>query len=277
MKSKYLIIGSGQLGQELINLLNNDVEYTYHTMDPFNRGAYLDITNFDLLEDHIIKTMPEIIINTAALTDVDKCETDRNMALKINGEAVKHIIRAARVLGSYVVQISTDYVFDGEKGLYKEDDLVNPINYYGLTKLIGESYALSYDDSLVIRTSGIFRHKGFIPFAFLRLMNEKEINAYKGYYSPISAKKLAEAIVKLTEKRKTGIINVAGERISRYDLTIEIAKHLNKNPIIKEVDNVPSWIAKRPYDSSLDISKAKTILDFDFYSLKENLKYVVIK
>ncbi|MGC9048596.1 MAG: sugar nucleotide-binding protein, partial [Caldisphaera sp.] len=135
----------------------------------------------------------------------------------------------------------------------------------------------SYDDSLVIRTSGIFRHKGFIPFAFLRLMNEKEINAYKGYYSPISAKKLAEAIVKLTEKRKTGIINVAGERISRYDLTIEIAKLLNKNPIIKEVDNVPSWIAKRPYDSSLDISKAKAILDFDFYSLKENLKYVVIK
>jgi dTDP-4-dehydrorhamnose reductase len=80
---------------------------------------------------------------------------------------VKHIVRASRVLEAYLIHISTDYVFDGKKGLYKEEDLPNPINYYGLTKLLGETYALSYDDSLVIRTSGVLGIKVF-PFTFIR-------------------------------------------------------------------------------------------------------------
>ncbi|SAI84431.1 NAD(P)-dependent oxidoreductase [Saccharolobus solfataricus] len=95
------------------------------------------------------------------MTDVDKCEVEREKAYKINAEAVKHMVRASRVVEAYFIHVSTDYVFDGTKGNYKEDDLPNPINYYGLTKLLGETFALSYDDSLVIRTSGVFRHKGF--------------------------------------------------------------------------------------------------------------------
>jgi len=277
MKVKYLILGSGQLGQELINLLNNEnMAYTYHKSDPFNKGIALDVTNFDLLEDIIIKTMPDVIINTVAITDVDGCEINKKSALKVNAEAVKHIVRASRVIGSYLIHISTDYVFDGTKGFYKEIDEPNPINYYGLTKLLGESYALSYDDSLVVRTSGVFSYKGFIPFAISRLKEGKEINAFKGFYSPISAKKLAQAILELSEKRKSGIVNVAGERISRVELVKRIADILNiKNTIIKEVDNVDSWVAKRPYDSSLNLEKAKNLLSFDFYSINENIKTVV--
>lgn len=273
---KILIFGaSGQLGLELSKILQGDLIKVYNSNEIEN-GYKLDLTNFSMVEDFILKKKPDIIINTAAITDVDKCETEKDIAYKVNAEAVKHIVRAARVIEAYFIQISTDYVFDGQKGLYKEEDLPNPINYYGLTKLLGDTYALSYDDSLVIRTSGIFRNKGFPIYVYKTLKENKEVNAFKGYYSPISARKLAEAINEIIQYRKTGIINIAGERISRYEFALKIKEKFNLDGIIKEVDDVESWIAKRPFDSSLDILKAKKLLSVDFYSLDENLNYMVV-
>jgi dTDP-4-dehydrorhamnose reductase len=273
---KILLFGaSGQLGLELSNILKGDLIKVYNSNE-IKDGYKLDLTNFSVVEDFILKKKPDIIINTAALTDVDKCETEKDIAYKVNAEVVKHIVRVARVIEAYFIQISTDYVFDGQKGLYKEEDLPNPINYYGLTKLLGDIYALSYDDSLVIRTSGIFRNKGFPIYVYKTLKENKEVNAFKGYYSPISARKLAEAINEIIQYRKTGIINIAGERISRYELALKIKEKFNLNGIIKEVDNVKSWVAKRPFDSSLDISRAKKLLSVDFYSLDENLNYMIV-
>ena len=273
---KILIFGaSGQLGLELSNILKGDLIKVYNSNE-IKDGYKLDLTNFSMVEDFILKKKPDIIINAAAITDVDKCETEKDIAYKVNAEVVKHIVRVARVIEAYFIQISTDYVFDGQKGLYKEEDLPNPINYYGLTKLLGDTYALSYDDSLVIRTSGIFRNKGFPIYVYKTLKENKEVNAFKGYYSPISARKLAEAINEIIQYKKTGIINIAGERVSRYELALKIKEKYNLDGIVKEVDNVKSWIAKRPFDSSLDISKAKKLLSIDFYSLDENLNYMVI-
>jgi len=273
---KILLFGaSGQLGLELSKILQGDLIKVYNSNE-IKDGYKLDLTNFSMVEDFILKKKPDIIINTAAITDVDKCETEKDIAYKVNAEVVKHIVRVARVIEAYFIQISTDYIFDGQKGLYKEEDLPNPINYYGLTKLLGDIYASSYDDSLVIRTSGIFRNKGFPIYVYKTLKENKEVNAFKGYYSPISARKLAEAINEIIQYRKTGIINIAGERISRYELALKIKEKYNLDGIIKEVDNVKSWVAKRPFDSSLDISKTKKLLSVDFYSLDENLNYMVI-
>jgi len=273
---KILILGaSGQFGLELSKILQGDLIKVYNSNE-IKDGYKLDLTNFSMVEDFILKKKPDIIINTAAITDVDKCETEKDIAYKVNAEVVKHIVRVARVIEAYFIQISTDYVFDGQKGLYKEEDLPNPINYYGLTKLLGDTYALSYDDSLVIRTSGIFRNKGFPIYVYKILKDNKEVNAFKGYYSPISARKLAEAINEILQYRKTGVINIAGERISRYELALKIKEKFNLDGIVKEVDNVKSWIAKRPFDSSLDISKAKKLLSVDFYSLDENLNHMII-
>ncbi|AGJ62320.1 SDR family oxidoreductase [Saccharolobus islandicus] len=273
---RILITGaSGQLGIELSEVLKGDLIKVYNTKEV--QGGYkLDLTNYSAVEDFIIKKKPDVIINTASLTDVDKCEVERSLAFKVNAEAVKHIVRASRVIEAYLIHISTDYVFDGEKGLYKEEDLPNPINYYGLSKLLGETYALSYDDTLVLRTSGVFRHKGFPIYVYKTLKEGKEVSAFKGYYSPISARKLAEAISELIDYRKTGILNVAGERISRVDLAMKIKEKFNLGGSVKEVDDVKGWVAKRPFDSSLDISKAKKILSVDFYSLDENLRYMVV-
>ncbi|MCH4816859.1 NAD(P)-dependent oxidoreductase [Sulfolobus tengchongensis] len=273
---RILITGaSGQLGLELSSVLKGELIKTFNTREV--QGGYrLDLENFSQLEDFIIKKRPDVIINTASMTDVDKCEVERERAYRVNAEAVKHIVRASRVIEAYLIHIITDYVFDGQKGLYKEEDLPNPVNYYGLSKLLGETYALSYDDSLVVRTSGVFRHKGYPVYVYKTLKEDKEVSAFKGYYSPISARKLAEAISELIQYRKTGILNVAGERISRVDLAMKIKDKFNLGGSIKEVDYVKGWIAKRPFDSSLDISKAKKILSIDFYSLDENLRYMVV-
>jgi len=272
---KTLIFGaSGQLGLELSSLFPEAVK-TYSSFE-IPGGVKLDITDFPHLEDLILKVRPGMVINASAFTDVDGCEKDRQKAIKVNAEAVKHIVRASRVVEAYVVHVSTDYVFDGEKGLYSEQDLPNPINYYGLSKLLGEAYALSYDDSLVVRTSGVFRHKGFPTFVYKTLKSGSVVNAYKGYYSPISARLLAEAIKELTEMRKTGLIHVAGERISRYDLALKVGELFNLPKLVKEVDNVKGWIAKRPFDSSLDVTRARKLLSTEFYSLEENLKYMVV-
>jgi dTDP-4-dehydrorhamnose reductase len=266
---RVLLIGaSGQLGVEIDKLLSKK----HHVIKLYNSseipdGYKMDITDFAHLEDFIIKTRPEVIINTAAMTDVDKCETEREKAYKINAEAVRHMVRASRVIDAYFIHISTDYIFDGIKGNYKEEDLPNPINYYGLTKLLGETFALSYDDSLVIRTSGVFRHKGFPVYVYKTLKEGKTIFAYKGYYSPISARKLASAIEELLTLRKTGLLNVASERISRYELALKIKEKFNLSGEVREVDEVKGWVAKRPFDSSLDSSRARKFLSVDFYSL----------
>jgi len=274
---RIMIIGaSGQLGLELSRKLSNYELIKTFALHELSEGLRLDLTDYLSLEDFIIKKKPEIIINAAALTDVDRCEVERDKAFKINAEAVRHIVRASRVIEAYLIQISTDYVFDGNKGLYKEDDLQNPINYYGLTKLLGENYASSYDDTLIVRTSGVFRNKGFPVYVYKNLKEGKEVLAFKGFYSPISATKLAEAINELVTYKKTGIINIAGERISRYDLAQKIKELYNLSGKVIEVDRIEGWIAKRPFDSSLDISKAKKLVSIDFYSTDENLKHMVI-
>ncbi|BDB98142.1 SDR family oxidoreductase [Saccharolobus caldissimus] len=274
---RVMIIGaSGQLGYELSKVLQTHDPIKTYVSQEIAGGIKLDLTDYHSVEDFIIKKKPDVVINAAAFTDVDGCEVNKEKAFKINAEAVKHLVRASRVIEAYLVHVSTDYVFDGIKGLYREDDIPNPINYYGLTKLLGEAYVLSYDDSLIVRTSGVFRDKGFPIYAYKTLKEGKEVLAFKGYYSPISAKKLAEAINELITYRKSGIIHVAGERISRYELALKIKELYNLSGKVIEVDNIKGWIARRPFDSSLDISKAKKILSIDFYSIDDNLRFMVI-
>ncbi|AAY81011.1 SDR family oxidoreductase [Sulfolobus acidocaldarius] len=272
-----IIGGSGQLGQELGKLIKDSI-LTFSSR-PIEGGIYLDTRDYIRVEDLIMKTKPEVIINTSAITDVDKCEVDRINAHSVNSLAVKHMVRAASITKSYFVQISTDYVFDGNRGNYNEDDLPNPLNYYGLTKLLGETYSLSYDYSLVIRTSGIYgSNKENFPLYVLKSLEKgsKVRAVWDMYYSPINVKQLAEAIVQLLPLRKTGILNIAGDRISRYDLALKIAKmsSLNENLIEAASYEEMSWRAKRPKDSSLDSSTVKKYVSVNL-SLEEGLRRLI--
>ncbi len=277
-----LVLGaSGQLGQALYDLLKSKGHEVVGTHGSrASADVRLDVTDYVRLEDLIIRLKPYVVVNCAAVTDVDNCEINRARCYAVNAEAVRHAARAARVVGSYLVHVSTDYVFDGEKGMYREDDLPNPVNYYGLTKLLGETYAMSYDYSLVLRTSGVYSglKPNFPRLVIERLVSGQQVSAVEdSWYSPIHARQLALAIVELIEQRRTGVLHVAGERVSRYELALKIAQAagLPREYVTPVKLSDIRWRARRPRDSSLDVGRARAYLSFNFYSVEEGVKTLV--
>lgn len=266
-----LIFGGGQLGQSLKEFFP-EATVVYHSGDS---GNIADISDLKSVERIFHRSKPETVINTAAFTDVDGCETDRERAFTTNAVGVHNIVRMCREFSAKLIHISTDYVFSGDDGIYLENSIPNPINYYGYSKSVGDAFALSLDNTLIVRTSGVFgTNRNFPIFVYNNLKQGKVVNALNGYYSPISSHLLAKSIMELTRIRDIqGIINVAGTRVSRVDFATKIAEafSLNKS-LVRSEDAIPSMKARRPFDSSLDISKAKGLLDFDFYSLDANLK-----
>ena len=270
---KVLVIGKdGQLGSELVRIIWG----SRGTSRQNGSGIYLDLTNVNSIEDTILKEMPDVVINAAAYTNVDGCEENKRDAFLINGKAVGNMARACSVTDSYFIHISTDYVFDGANGNYTEDDTPNPVNYYGVSKLMGEAYALSYDDSLVIRTSGVYGIKMNFPLYVVKTLREGgTVNCIDSYYSPIHATLLAESIRELIGKRMYGILNVSGERLSRYNFALKIKKSLDiKTGNIDLVNSSPNLKARRPYDSSLKNDKAKKILSTKFYDTDKAMEYI---
>lgn len=263
-----LIIGSeGQLGRELMKLFPTAIGTTH------KGPSKLDITNESEITSFLKLQEPDLIINASAMTNVDLCEEEKDLAMRTNGYAVRNIADFCRETGSYFVQISTDYVFDGFHGMYKEESPPNPINYYGLSKLVGDIFAQCCPKSLIVRTSGVFGHSNNFPrYAFNTLRDGKILNVIEGFYSPIHARLLAKSVKELIEQQTQGIINLAGERISRIELAMELSNIFHfDNKLIRINSGNLQFKAKRPMDSSLDISKARVIVPFDFYSTRENL------
>ncbi|ARD84769.1 dTDP-4-dehydrorhamnose reductase [Ferroplasma acidiphilum] len=263
---KTLIIGSGgQLGKALSSILENSIPLSHDD---------IDLRNVNNIENILDKYDFDTIINCAAMTSVDKCETDIESAYYINGLSMKYIANYCRENNKYFIHVSTDYVFTGNKGNYTEDDIPYPVNYYGLSKLIGDTYVNSYKDSLIIRTSGVYGSKNNFPLYVIdRLRNNQKVNAFDNYYSPVNANVLAYSILKIINLKLTGILNISGDRFSRYEFALKIADKFGLNEaLINKTDyNSVKSIAKRPYDSSLNNEKAKGILKFNFDDLDYNL------
>jgi len=281
--------GSGLLGHKLVSMLAQqgyEVIATYnHRKPPFSLDNVtwikLDLTDTNLLEHIILLKRPKIIVHAAAYTDVDGCEVRRDYAWKVNVEATRSIVRIARVIKAYLVYISTDYVFDGEKGMYKEDDLPNPINYYGLTKLLGEEIVKSSDLLYtIVRTSAIYGlgsgKLSFATYVVQKLMANEEVKVVADQFvSPTLNTLLAKAIAEIIELKPLGILHIAGERISRYDFALQVTRILGlPEKLIKRTTmSEMKWIARRPRDSSLDISKAKTVIKTkSVFSLEDSLR-----
>ncbi|MEM3844677.1 MAG: sugar nucleotide-binding protein, partial [Candidatus Parvarchaeota archaeon] len=144
---------------------------------------------------------------------------------------------------------------------------------YGMSKLIGDTFALSCDNSLVIRTSGVFgSSKNFPRYVVEKLRRNESVTAVKSFYSPIFSGLLAKAINEIVFSELKGILNIAGERISRKDFALKIADKFGlRKELINENESVAKFVARRPFDSSLDISLGKKILHFDFFSTDANI------
>ena len=268
---KILVIGgSGLLGHKLVDFLkkNNIQVYATYYNNIIEKPNYfnLNITKKNECKKLLNKINPDVIINCSAYTDVDGCEKNKDKALLTNAISVKNLSEIAKRINAKFVQISTDYVFDGKKGFYTEIDNTNPINYYGLTKLKAEQIICEVlDDFIIARSSVIYgaNKNNFALWIINNLKQKKVINIIDDQFiSPTYNFDLCEQILSLISNNQKGIFHTAGgERISRYYFSIKLAEifDFNKDNINKILMKNLKWIANRPMDSSLDISKIKKI------------------
>jgi len=258
-----LVTGSnGQLGKCLQDVAKdaNDIQWIFKT------SSDLDITNKKDIEALFKTEIIDYLVNCAAYTVVDKAEIEKEKAFLVNAEGVKYLAQACKITDTIFIHISTDFVFDGKKKLpYTEEDIPNPINVYGASKLKGEDYIKSIlDNYFIIRTSWVYSEYGnnFVK-TMLRLAKERDeikvVNDQIG--SPTYAGDLANFIIYLIKNNinKYGIYNYSNEgEISWYEFAKEIFglsdKNINIIPISsKEYKN----LAERPNFSILDINKIK--------------------
>jgi dTDP-4-dehydrorhamnose reductase len=273
---KLLVTGaSGLLGTRICQLATkqNYEVYSAHSqhLPQFGIPIKLDITDGAALRQVFDKTKPDAVVHSAALSDVDKCEKEKDLAWKINAESTSNIAQLCHKHNCFLVYISTDYVFNGEKGNYKETERTAPINHYGLTKLKGEEEVQkSGAEYCIARTSVIYGSNpaaGKINFALwlLEKLRKKEEakTVIDQWNSPTFNTNLAEMILEILERRITGTFHLAGAtRLNRYELAQNIAEtfNLDKSFLRPTSSKEMQWLAKRPRDSSLNVDKAKRTL-----------------
>lgn len=275
---KILITGSnGQVGSELRILA---AQY------PAFEFVFVDRSDFSLENEEEIKTFlnkakADYIINCAAYTAVDKAETETELADMINHKAVGTIAQWCFQNNCKLIQISTDYVFDGTSSVpLKEDDSTNPQSQYGKTKLLGELACLKNNpESIIIRTSWVYSEFGnnFVK-TMLRLMKERDsinvVNDQVG--SPTYAKDLAEALLKIinAENWYSGIYNFSNEgEISWFEFALAIKEISDSSCTVKGIPTTEyPTPAKRPAYSLLDKTKIKEVYKIEISEYKHSLE-----
>ena len=264
--------GTGLIGWQIVRdalSKGNEVFYTYHNNNINSEGASalnLDIRDRKETIKIIENVNPEIIIHTAALTNVDLCEKDKEQAVQINIEGTRNVLDGCKNVKSQMIFISSSFVFDGKKPIYHEDDARNPINYYGITKLKCEEMISSSGlDFLIIRTDQPYCWT--MPWqkksTVVRLLEELKAGQVTKvpldwYNNPTFVDNLVEAILRLVEKNKTGIYHIVGhDFVSRYEWALTMAKIFDRNKdLVKPVKAQEiGAIAKRP---NANLSNKKT-------------------
>ena len=284
MMEKLIVTGaSGLLGSKIVKLAKKDYRVIplHNTKPLYPNSLKLNITERKKLFDLFSKLKPKVVVHTAAETDVDRCETQKELAWKINVEGTRNVAEACSETSAKMVYISTDYVFDGEKGFYTEEDTPNPINHYGITKLEGENQVKKIcKNHIILRTSVLYSwHPYKINFAtwvINSLKQKKEISIVEDHFNtPTLADNLAKIILETTSKDLQGLYHASGsQRISRYEFAQQIAKAFNLNQnLIKPVkmSQLTAWVAKRPKDSSLNTSKIQKQLKTELLNVSQGL------
>jgi dTDP-4-dehydrorhamnose reductase len=274
---------SGLLGRRLVSVLSG--EYEVMGIDRYvpegQKDLAVDITQRERTLESIVGMGPSVVVHTAAETDVDRCETERDLARRINVEGTANIADACVEVGAKLILVSTDYVFDGNKGNYAETDEPNPISFYGITKHEAEQIAASTSpNSLIIRTSVLYGWHpvklNFVTWILKGLRDRQTLRVvYDHINSPTFADNLARAIHKAIERNSQGMLHIAGsERISRFDFARRVARRfdLDESLLIPVQMKDLSWVARRPKDSSLDVGKAEKELGIELLGVDEGLE-----
>jgi len=289
---KVIITGSnGLLGQSLLNLLLEEKEK--YQVFGFSRGknrsgredfSYIDIDITDpiFLKKSIKEIKPNFIINTAAMTEVDVCEIKKDACDLINVSVVKWLTQLADELKIHLIHLSTDFVFDGVKGYYKETDIPNPLSYYGLSKVKAEEFLIeSKIDFTILRTILVYgkvfdmSRSNIVLWVKEMLSKGEEITIVDDQFRmPTYVRDLALACKISIEKKAKGIYHISSnELLSVFEIAQEIATVFNlEKRLIKPISSSSlNQIGARPPKTGFDLSKTNKELQFYPMSFKEGL------
>lgn len=290
----FLITGSnGLLGQTIVNKLLNSKSSFIAVSKGENRNPKLK-TNYeelDLTEKAAVDLLfanwsPRFIINTAAMTNVDLCEDEKDMCDALNVDAVKFLLDGAVKHKAKIVHLSTDFIFDGEDGPYEENDLPNPLSYYGKSKLNSEQVLINqdYEDWSIVRTIIVY---GFVPnmsrsnivlWAIDALSRGDEMNIVDDQFrSPTYVDDLAEACIEVCIRNTTGVFHVSGPEIySIYDFVCKIGEVLNVDTDhVKAISSSNlNQKAKRPPKTGFSNAKAISELGYSPRNLNDTIPLI---
>jgi len=289
---KILIIGAnGFLGTNLLQFQDTfeaqfvAADINNSNIQPKTPFYHIDITNKNDTYKKLMNIAPDIVIITAAITDVDQCEVDKDIAKSINTNGPKNVIKACEAVNSKLIFMSTDFVFDGTKmdALYNEDDVPNPLSYYAKTKYEAELAIIDSNlDFLICRTAVLYGWNksklNFITWILKKLKQNEQISIVTNQInSPTFVRNLAEIILKLIEKEAIGIYHTAGDlSLSRYEMALQCADIFNLDKaLITPIEDF-NQKAMRPKNAGLDVSKLKKLLgsELKIYSLNDGLNYM---
>ncbi|WP_123054641.1 dTDP-4-dehydrorhamnose reductase [Clostridium sp. JN-1] len=264
---KLLVTGAkGQLGRQITSIIENkksqlgEIDKVYYDVELKGVGSKeLDITKLDDVLKLIYDFKPGVIINCAAYTNVDKCETDRDNAFNVNALGARNLAAAAEKVGAKILHVSTDYVFDGTSSLpVNEYEIPHPQSVYGKTKLLGEEYVReSCRKYFIVRTSWLYGNygKNFVYTIMNAAKDKGHLNVVNDQIgNPTNAEDLAYHILKIILTNQYGIYHCTGNgACSWYDFACKIIEYSKINCIVDYMSSDKlDRAAKRPAYSSLD-------------------------
>ena len=267
--------GSGLLALNWVMAIRDRYEVTLglHYKKIELRGVNclkIDLESVERLSQTMSIIQPDVVIHTAGLTSVERCEVEPDLARNINTKLAENVAKACAQLKLPLVHISTDHLFVGMDTLVSESHPVAPVNTYGRTKAEAESRVRNIcPQALVIRTNffgwGTSYRKSFSDIVISGLRGGKELILYQDvFYTPILAETLAVAVHELVERKESGVFNIVGdERVSKYDFGINLAKQFGLDRMLIKpglIVDRPSQVL-RPVDMSLSNQKISSILN----------------
>jgi len=262
---RVLVLGaSGFVGRELWDHFGGPATSGTH------REGYLPVDATDLgdLREKVAPVRPSVLINCAGLADVDRAEREPAIAESLNRTVVENLVRLQPEVGYRLVHISTDYVFDGTKGSYRETDPVNPINEYGRSKLRGEEVALHLPGSLVARISSPYGHGSasrkpqFFRYVTDALRSGRPVNALTDQrVTATFLPDLASGIEALLQGSTTGVVHLGStEPLTRFEFALKVARVIGADPALVTGglrSDMTQWTAPRPGDTSLNVELSR--------------------
>lgn len=276
---KILVTGAnGLLGEKVTEIFKHESSHTLLLTDLHDKAEEpkgfeyfpLDLTKKEDVKDAIRNYSPDIIINCAAYTNVDGCETERELSWRVNVDAVKNLIIASRGTNSKLIQISTDYIFDGKSGNYDEQSKPNPLSYYGKSKLAAENaVTASGINYAIVRTMIIYGtgknlRLNFATWLIDQLSKKLPVKIVDDQFGmPTMVDDLGWGLLKIVDLGKSGVYNICGsEYINRYEFAVKLANiyGYDENLIMPIKTSDLNQAAERPMNSSFILLKAETDL-----------------